>query len=108
MALGAPPDRRDRGDYSRGVRVMSVHELGRNLCCATHGHGANVWPLEPRARRRSMNASRLVSVIGLLVLLSWLLVGCSQDVLDEARLANRNVQSFPAADEDYFHDMDGG
>jgi hypothetical protein len=27
-------------------------------------------------------------------------------VLDEARQANRNAQSFPAADEDYFHDMD--
>lgn len=29
-------------------------------------------------------------------------------VLDEARLANRPASSFPAADEDYFHDMDGG
>ena len=29
-------------------------------------------------------------------------------VLDEARLANRSVASFPAADEDYFADMDGG
>jgi hypothetical protein len=29
-------------------------------------------------------------------------------VLDEARQANRPAQSFPAADEDYFHDMDGG
>ena len=28
-------------------------------------------------------------------------------VLDEARQANRPVSSFPAADEDYFHDMDG-
>ncbi len=28
-------------------------------------------------------------------------------VLDEARLANRPASSFPAADEDYFHDMDG-
>src|SRR5258707_483103 len=28
-------------------------------------------------------------------------------VLDEARQANRAVSSFPAADEDYFHDMDG-
>src|SRR6266542_2625992 len=27
-------------------------------------------------------------------------------VLDEARQANRPVSSFPAADEDYFHDMD--
>lgn len=28
-------------------------------------------------------------------------------VLDEARVANRAPSSFPAADEDYFHDMDG-
>lgn len=28
--------------------------------------------------------------------------------LDEAMQAGRNVASFPAADEDYFHDMDGG
>ena len=30
------------------------------------------------------------------------------EVLDEARLANRTAASFPAADEDFFHDMDGG
>ena len=29
-------------------------------------------------------------------------------VLDEARQANRPATSFPAADEDYFHAMDGG
>src|SRR6185437_655771 len=29
-------------------------------------------------------------------------------VLDEARQENRAVSSFPAADEDYYHDMDGG
>ena len=29
-------------------------------------------------------------------------------VLDEARAVNRSVASFPAAGEDYFHDMDGG
>jgi hypothetical protein len=29
-------------------------------------------------------------------------------VLDEARTAQRTAASFPAADEDYFHDMDGG
>ncbi|MDP9120326.1 MAG: hypothetical protein M3O15_03000 [Acidobacteriota bacterium] len=28
-------------------------------------------------------------------------------VLDEARLAGRDAASFPAADEDYYHDMDG-
>lgn len=31
----------------------------------------------------------------------------SGTVLDEARQANRPASSFPAADEDYFHDMDG-
>jgi hypothetical protein len=29
-------------------------------------------------------------------------------VVDEARQAGRDAASFPAADEDYFHDMDGG
>jgi hypothetical protein len=47
-----------------------------------------------------------------LVLLSMLLVGCHKgpqagQVQDEARLAGRPASSFPAADEDYFHDMDG-
>jgi hypothetical protein len=42
-----------------------------------------------------------------------LLNGCDQQpkpgkVLDEARQAGRQANSFPAADEDYFHDMDGG
>lgn len=32
----------------------------------------------------------------------------SQEVRDEARLANRSAVSFQAADEDYFIDMDGG
>lgn len=34
--------------------------------------------------------------------------GTAGHVLDEARLAGRGPESFPAADEDYFHDMDGG
>src|SRR5207249_11528398 len=42
-----------------------------------------------------------------------ILSGCgSQDrpghVLDEAMRAHRMPASFPAADEDFFHDMDGG
>jgi len=42
------------------------------------------------------------------------LTGCDKDepkpgtVLDEALQAGRATESFPAADEDYFHDMDGG
>ena len=34
--------------------------------------------------------------------------GTPGEVKDEARLAKRTVASFPAADEDYFADMDGG
>ena len=30
------------------------------------------------------------------------------EVFDEARRANRTAASLPQADEDYFHDMDGG
>ena len=42
-----------------------------------------------------------------------MLFGCNKGpepghVEDEARLAGRAPASFPAADEDYFHDMDGG
>ena len=29
-------------------------------------------------------------------------------VLDEALMGRRDAETFPAADEDYFHDMDGG
>jgi len=36
------------------------------------------------------------------------LPGTPGGVIDEAHLANRPVASFPAADEDYFADMDGG
>ena len=42
------------------------------------------------------------------------LLGCNRPpgepgkVLDEARLAGRDASSFPAAPDDYFHDMDGG
>ena len=32
----------------------------------------------------------------------------SGQVLDEAQAVGRDAASFPAADEDYFHDMDGG
>jgi hypothetical protein len=32
---------------------------------------------------------------------------CKQPVLDEARRADRDAASFPAAGEDYFHAMDG-
>ena len=31
----------------------------------------------------------------------------TQVVVDEAKMAGRDAASFPAADEDYYHDMDG-
>jgi hypothetical protein len=49
------------------------------------------------------------------IILFLILGGCRSEqkpkagqVPDEARAVNRSVSSFPAADEDYFHDMDGG
>lgn len=48
-----------------------------------------------------------------LLAVSALVAGCQKQprpgtVQDEAMRAHRDVSSFPAADEDYFHDMDGG
>jgi hypothetical protein len=68
------------------------------------------------------NRLALLSLFCLLSLLSLLIVfGCTNNgkppgpkppsggaVVDEARKAGRDAASFPAADEDYFHDMDGG
>ena len=56
-------------------------------------------------RQRSIWASGLILVLAL--------AGCNPgpqagSVQDEARLAGRAPTSFPAADEDYFHAMDGG
>jgi hypothetical protein len=58
-------------------------------------------------------------IIGVLVLLLLVAFGAGLfklfhsgpqpgHVLDEAKLAGRDAASFPAADEDYYHDMDGG
>ncbi len=57
------------------------------------------------------SVSLWVGVIAIALLL--LFAGCHKtpkagEVQDEARLAGRPAASFPAADEDYFHDMDGG
>jgi hypothetical protein len=58
----------------------------------------------------AMNGWYKIGVVGLLCLI--VLAGCQKDeavsgkVLDEARRAGRAAHSFPAADEDYFHDMD--
>ena len=54
---------------------------------------------------------RLVS--GAIFVVTFAAVGCSRhpprpgSVLDEARQGNRSAASLPAADENYFHDMDG-
>jgi len=59
-----------------------------------------------------MIGNRLRSIGSLLPFCLMLLAGCAKDepgrVLDEASRAGRTVASFPAADEDYFHDMDDG
>jgi hypothetical protein len=62
--------------------------------------------------RHSLLAGLLGSLVA--VLSAVFLTGCAANipgkpgqVLDEARQAGRDAASFPAADEDYFHDMDG-
>jgi hypothetical protein len=56
--------------------------------------------------------NRLRGIGFLLPFCLMLLAGCAKDepgqVLDEASRAGRIAASFPAADEDYFHDMDDG
>lgn len=52
-------------------------------------------------------------MLGLCAALAIVVAGCQKQprpgtVKDEAMLAHRTAASFPAADEDYFHDMDGG
>lgn len=49
-----------------------------------------------------------IGVVWLLSLASCTKPGQSGHVLDEARQAGRDASSFHAADENYFHDMDGG
>jgi hypothetical protein len=67
----------------------------------------------------SSRPSRIRPILyGTLLAVFTLLPGCDSgtigvkgtpgQVKDEARLADRPASSFPAADEDYFHDMDGG
>ena len=60
----------------------------------------------------TMNRSKLKTALVLLGV--GALIGCARtdeaqpgQVQDEARRAGRTVVSLPAADEDYFHDMDG-
>jgi hypothetical protein len=59
-----------------------------------------------------MPDNRLRSIGSILPICLLFLASCGRDepgyVLDEASRAGRTVASFPAADEDYFHDMDDG
>jgi cytochrome c2 len=59
-------------------------------------------------RKKGSHIFRNLALFGLIALL-----GCKHEpepgkVLDEAKSVDREVASFPAADEDYFHAMDGG
>ena len=59
-----------------------------------------------------MTGNRLRPMWAFLTLCLVLFASCGKEraghVLDEASRVGRSVESFPAADEDYFHDMDGG
>ena len=59
-----------------------------------------------------MTGNRWRPRLAVLPLCVVLLAACSKDraghVLDEASRVSRSTESFPAADEDYFRDMDGG
>lgn len=50
----------------------------------------------------------VILVLVLVVCIQWLIQPKPGHVLDEAKRAGRTAASFPAAEEDYFHDMDGG
>ena len=63
----------------------------------------------------SMSSQRTITAfVFVLITAVPVLTGCSDNqprpgtVLDEAMRAKRTAATFPAADEDYFHDMDGG
>ena len=56
-----------------------------------------------------IRASRFLLSVGLIVSSAWVAGEAhAQAVVDEARQAGRAAQTFPAADEDYFKNMDGG
>ena len=59
-------------------------------------------------RRSSWIVSRLVPALCLVLAGLSFSASSRAQVRDDARQAGRAAQSFPAADEDYFHDMDGG
>jgi hypothetical protein len=67
-----------------------------------------VYNSSPASRLGGCSSPAIVVVVA-----AALLAGCGSQgkpghVLDEPMRAHRTAASFPAADEDYFHDMDGG
>ena len=67
------------------------------------------------SRKRERGRSKLLLVLLILIVLAvaaysihWYSTPRPGHVLDEALLVGRDASSFPAADVDYFHDMDGG
>ncbi|RXH54114.1 hypothetical protein [Granulicella sibirica] len=74
----------------------------------------NPAPNEPglasRVARVSLVLLAIAFIAVVLLVIAILVFPLSQSgkVKDEAMLAGRLAESFPAADEDYFHDMDGG
>src|SRR5262250_379789 len=80
---------------------------------ATAGRGCAEIPHRSATREtRVMIGHRLRRITALFPVALLLVAGCGKDragqVLDEASRAGRTAASFPAADEDYFHDMVGG
>ena len=68
--------------------------------------------MTPLATSRFSATRRAVIALAAAAALATL-AGCGKEpepgtVIDEAQQAGRDVASFPAADEDYFADMDGG
>jgi hypothetical protein len=62
-------------------------------------------------RKFSKTAVVLIGVLGVIATMvscTSTETGISGQVLDEAKKAGRGAETFPAADEDYFKDMDGG
>lgn len=60
--------------------------------------------------QRGLVKLMILGILGVVALLSCVAQqrGVPGKVIDEAWRADRAPSSFPAADEDYFHDMDGG
>ncbi|HJP95392.1 MAG TPA: hypothetical protein VJ875_25820 [Pyrinomonadaceae bacterium] len=65
----------------------------------------------PRRKLRTLGIIILVLIVLFIAVIGYHIFAhrgpSPGTVLDEARQVNRPVSSFPAADEDYFHDMDG-